>query len=122
MSPLNNNSQLRKDILELRANRRQGLQPLPSSSSSAPKLTEDVDKPESKEQTDHPTAAATENDLKLPPLDAPHQDTSNPFPLVTSREIGWRAGKKYNLEVYGRWGKPKYSIINQLKWPNDAVP
>lgn len=93
---------------------RRGRQPSP------PKATDDNDKPENKEQTD--AAATTTTDLKLPPLEAPPQDTTNPFPLVTSREIGWRAGRKYNLEVYGRWGKPKYSIINQLKWPNDAVP
>ena len=109
--------QLRKDILELRA--RRGGQPSPS---STPKLTDDNSKPENKEQTDAATTTMTDHNLKLPPLEAPPQDTSNPFPLVTSREIGWRAGRKYNLEVYGRWGKPKYSIINQLKWPNDAVP
>ena len=60
--------------------------------------------------------------LKLPTLQAPPQDTSNPFPSVTSREVGWRSARKYNLEVYGRWGRPRYSIIKQLKWPVDAVP
>ena len=61
--------------------------------------------------------------LKLPPLKAPKQDTSNPFPMLTSKEIGWRSGRREcSLEVYGRWGRPKYSIINQLRWPNDAVP
>ena len=60
--------------------------------------------------------------IKLPPLEPPPQNTSNPFPMVMSREIGWRSGRKYNLEVFGRWGKPKHSILNQLKWPVDAVP
>lgn len=124
LSPLNNNLQLRKDIFELRARRGQQPGPSPSSGSgSSPKLTDDKSKKsENEEQTDHAVATSTTNDLKLPPLEAPPQDTANPFPLVTSREIGWRAERKYNLEVYGRWGKPKYSIINQLKWPNDAVP
>ena len=109
--------QLRKDILELRA--RRGRQSSPRGPTPTKKLTDDSKKPENKEQIDH---ATTDRDLKLPPLEAPPQDTTNPFPLVTSRQIGWRADRKYNLEVYGRWGKPKYSIINQLKWPNDAVP
>jgi len=60
--------------------------------------------------------------LKLPPLKAPKQDTKNPFPIVTSREVGWRSGKlEYKLEVYGRWGRPKYSIEKQLKWPFDSI-
>lgn len=58
--------------------------------------------------------------LKLPPLKPPKQDTRNPFPMVTSREIGWRSEQK--LEVYGRWGRPKYSIEKQLKWPFDSIP
>ncbi len=61
--------------------------------------------------------------LKLPRLQAPKQNTSNPFPVVSSRQVGWRSGKREcRLEVYGRWGRPKYSIIKQLHWPNDAVP
>ena len=60
--------------------------------------------------------------LKLPPLQAPKQDTSRPFPKVTSREVGWRSRPEDSLEVFGRWGRPCHSIINQLKWPNDAVP
>ncbi|XP_064399085.1 ciliary microtubule inner protein 1-like [Halichondria panicea] len=61
--------------------------------------------------------------LKLPRLQAPKQNTSNPFPMVSSREVGWRSGKREcRLEIYGRWGRPKYSIIKQLRWPNDAVP
>lgn len=59
--------------------------------------------------------------LKLPPLTPQSQDTtSRPFPKITSHEIGWR--KDCTLEVFGRWGRPKHSIIHQLKWPNDAVP
>ncbi len=61
--------------------------------------------------------------LKLPRLQAPKQNTSNPFPVLSSGEVGWRSGKREcRLEVYGRWGRPKYSIIKQLRWPNDAVP
>lgn len=61
--------------------------------------------------------------LKLPLLPTPVQDTSNPFPMVTSKEVGWRSGRKeHGLEKYGRWGRPRYSIIKQLRWPNDAVP
>lgn len=76
-------------------------------------------KEENTDSTD--TAAATTEVPKLPPLDPPPQDTTNPFPLVTSREIGWRCAREYNLEVYGRWARPKHSILKQLKWPADAV-
>lgn len=62
----------------------------------------------------------SEPPLKLPPLKPPKQDTRNPFPMVTSREIGWRS--EHKLEVYGRWGRPKYSIEKQLKWPFDSIP
>lgn len=58
--------------------------------------------------------------LNLPKLKAPPQDTtSKPFPKVTSGEIGWKTGR---MEIYGRESRPRFSIINQLKWPNDAVP
>jgi len=60
--------------------------------------------------------------LKLPSLVAPEQDTSNPFPILTSREVGWRSRREHSLEFYGRHGRPKYSIVKQLRWPNDAVP
>lgn len=62
----------------------------------------------------------SEPPLKLPPLKAPKQDTRNPFPMVTSKEIGWQS--EHKLEVYGRWGRPKYSIEKQLKWPFDSIP
>lgn len=99
-----NNLQLQKSVFELRAKRNQHSSPLGT---------------EGRNETDSATA---EKGLKLPPLVAPPQDTSNPFPLVTSRDIGWRSARKYNLEVFGRWARPKYSILNQLKWPRDAVP
>lgn len=67
-------------------------------------------------------ASKTETPLKLPPLKAPKQDTSNPFPKVTSREIGWRSGRpECKLEIYGRWGRPKCTITKLLKWPSDGV-
>jgi hypothetical protein len=74
---------------------------------------------------DHsPTASEGEEDsLHLPPLQPPKQDHSNPFPRTTSKEIGWRSSRKeHGLELYGRWGRGKGSILKHLKWPNDAVP
>ncbi|CAI8034722.1 hypothetical protein GBAR_LOCUS19519 [Geodia barretti] len=60
--------------------------------------------------------------LHLPPLPCPPQTTQLAFPKTTSREIGWRSGDKaYSLEVYGRWGRPKVSILHHLNWPHDAV-
>jgi len=61
--------------------------------------------------------------LKLPPLPLPKQDDTNPFPITSAREVGWRSGQKeLNLEVYGRWARGNKSIHKQLKWPHDAVP
>ena len=97
--------QLQKAVFELRVKRNQH--------SSTVKEENTVD------STD--TAVATEVP-KLPPLDPPPQDTTNPFPVVTSREIGWRSAREYNLEVFGRWARPKHSILKQFKWPVDGVP
>ena len=58
--------------------------------------------------------------LKLPPLPLPKQDDTNPFPITTAREVGWRSGQ--NLEVYGRQARGNKSIHKHLKWPHDAVP
>ena len=69
--------------------------------------------------TSSPTTQSSSEPLKLPKLKAPPQDSSKPFPLVTSGEIGWRSGK---MEIYGRESRPRFSIVNQLRWPNDAVP
>ena len=61
--------------------------------------------------------------VRLPPLTPPKQDITHTFPCVTSREVGWRSSRpECKLEVYGRWGRPKYSIYKQLKWPSDGVP
>ncbi|KAL5467612.1 hypothetical protein EMCRGX_G031870 [Ephydatia muelleri] len=61
--------------------------------------------------------------VRLPPLTPPKQEAAHPFPCVTSREVGWLSSRPdRKLEVFGRWGRPRYSIYKQLKWPSDAVP
>ena len=38
------------------------------------------------------------------------------------REVGWLSvHRERQLEVYGRWGRPKVSILHHLNWPHDAV-
>ena len=64
-------------------------------------------------------------EFHLPPLVSPkqQQQSSNPFPRTTAREVGWRSARKdCGLELYGRWARGKGSILKQLKWPHDAVP
>ena len=69
------------------------------------------------------TESPREAPLKLPPLSPRKQDTSRPFPMRDSQLVGWRSGDtSCALEVFGRWGRPKWSIVKQLKWPNDGVP
>lgn len=61
--------------------------------------------------------------FKLPPLPLARQDNSNPFPVTTAKEVGWRSGQKeLNLEVFGRWARGNRSIHKQLNWPHDAIP
>ena len=77
----------------------------------------------SQEKAGNLTRKKVDTPLKLPPLKPPKQDTSNPFPVVTSQEIGWRSSRPdCKLEIYGRWGRPKYTITKTFEWPNDAVP
>lgn len=69
------------------------------------------------------TESPREAPLKLPPLSPRKQDTSRPFPMRDSQLVGWRSGDtSCALEVFGRWARPKWSIVKQLKWPNDGVP
>jgi len=43
------------------------------------------------------------------------------FPKTTSGQIGWRSGRpECNLEIYGRWTKPKQVIYKQFEWPLEA--
>jgi hypothetical protein len=57
--------------------------------------------------------------LKLPPVSTGSARVSNvPFvPQTTTQEIGWRSTRRdCNLEIYGRWGRPKRSILNHFNW------
>lgn len=85
LTPVYNYLQLQKAVFELRAKCNQ------HSSTLKEENADSID-----------AAAATTEVPKLPPLDPPPQDTTNPFPLLTSREIGWRSAREYNLEVFGR--------------------
>ncbi|PAA64449.1 hypothetical protein BOX15_Mlig032137g1, partial [Macrostomum lignano] len=45
-----------------------------------------------------------------------------PPPRTTSQEIGWRSGQRsLALDKYGRDGRPRGSLIGQLKWPAEAI-
>lgn len=58
--------------------------------------------------------------LKLPKIDPTFgtKVSKVPFvPLKTSQEVGWRSGRpEHKLEVYGRWGRPKKSILKHFNW------
>ena len=70
-----------------------------------------------------------EEPLKLPPL-APNvlqqQKASKipfPYPLTTSQEIGWRSARpECKLERFGKWARPKKSILKHFNWTVYACP
>lgn len=80
-------------------------------------MTEDIRKLRNKPKTNR-----NKKQFKLPPITDPNQKVSTvPFtPVKTSQEIGWRNGQ--NLERFGRFGRPKGSIIKHFNWPLDALP
>jgi len=48
--------------------------------------------------------------------------STRPVPRTTSGEIGWLSTDTLlQLEKYGRYGRPKGSIVKQLNWPYEAV-
>ncbi len=59
--------------------------------------------------------------IALPPITGGKRRVSTvPFiPLTTAGEVGWR--KDHNLERFGRFGRPKGSILKHLGWPLDAL-
>ena len=67
--------------------------------------------------------------LKLPPLSPIVLQTQKvskapfPLPLTTSREIGWRSSRpECNLERFGKWARPKKSILKHFNWTIYACP
>ncbi|XP_011403227.1 PREDICTED: uncharacterized protein C20orf85-like [Amphimedon queenslandica] len=67
--------------------------------------------------------------LKLPPLSPAVLQTQKvskvpfPLPLTTSREIGWRSSRpECNLERFGKWARPKKSILKHFNWTIYACP
>ncbi len=45
-----------------------------------------------------------------------------PVPQTTSSGIGWRSTHTdCQLEIYGRYAKPKGGLIKQLNWPAEAI-
>lgn len=78
---------------------------------------------ETKDQEPLMSPVNEDRSFKLPPLPLARQDNSNPFPVTTAKEVGWRSGQKeLNLEVFGRWARGNRSIHKQLNWPHDAIP
>lgn len=44
------------------------------------------------------------------------------YPKTSNALVGWRTGKQYLLDKYGRYSRERVSIDHQLKWPLDALP
>ena len=66
------------------------------------------------------------SNLRLPPI-TPIENyikvfKSPPYPDTTTCHIGWRAGnRKYSLEIYGPYARPKGCIYKTFNWPLDAI-
>jgi hypothetical protein len=49
-------------------------------------------------------------------------EKTKPVPSTTSRQIGWRStDETLKLEKFGRYTRPKLSILRSLNWPPEAV-